>query len=1236
LHAVFSRKGDRVVTSSAHNTARIWDAHTGAPIQHNGNPIILRHEGDVLMAAFGPEDRYLVTASRDGTAVVWDPETGELKLPLLHINLFDAWFGRSGDYVVTASRDGVVRIWDLRAGLTPGRGLRPRQLAAVLKHPGEVFQVSLHPDPNRQGNGRVAVLGYSRSASKQIVVQQYAFANDERGPDQITAEAQLLAHRRVGEDWRDLVAASDEEMAKNWQERKEEYRQSSPGRPEPRAHSLEANRAEAAALAALDAKAEAEATARAPSEAKAWADATARTALEANKAARQFQAAIWHLTQIIKNSQASQHQENFLARRAECYRHMGEHALPPGSSNDHYRRAEDDYKAALEIKERFDLLAGRARIRAKLQKWAEALSDYEKAIATSPENRQLLLDKAVAHEKRIGLIRLAEQPGGTRGFSLNAPPSWKKPDTSDLKAAVTLYRQIRTIDMLHHLEIDLEVLRDSAYLSTLSEKWDEAIKGYTEALEHSTEKYTPYLHKERAFAYQKWEKTADAADDYETAAKQFTALSQLDDATRAYTAAIGLLSSLNTSRETKDRLACGELFLKQRQMRSASEQFEKALDLARDESRQGLEKESEINPDASHAHKGLGDVARAELKWTNAADEYRKAIACAPLKEQAALWRDYADVCEKIVGPDSAANNVVEAYSRVLDLTPEGSLTAVVRANAYEGRARAYNRLERWKEAGKDFTMALKLHPTKSLEPHKRLLLAQAQAYRHVGDWESALAAYDWVMGRLPADKIPSFLFEGRAHVYASAGRWDKAIESYDKAIDSLPPESPQVRPLLKEQADAYGRDKRWDKAVAVYDKAIGRLPDNSLQFPNFSQDQAQYYGHAGRWDKAIQVYQNVLDRLAPGDWNMQFVLRKQAVAYGQLGAWNNAVAAYDEAIERLPANSPQLPLLRQDQARIYSRTGRLDKSVECYKKALELLSSSDYRFRGLLQDQALAYGQLGAWDKALVAYDEAIKSLPVNSPQLALLLQDQARVYGRAGRWGKAVEVCKQATQIDLRNSLHHRLLAQAQAELNRRDDAKATLLNAQQSFPFDPSIPSDLARLYLQAGDKDKYAEIRAEMLQRFGQTANAAYANTVAWTLVLLPSPAVDPSVAISLAEKKTLVFVPTNYNYLNTLGAAYYRAGEYEKAVQKLLEAGEQYQSAQLDQFRPVDREGRADDLLLLAMAYARLNKPDEAKKAYANAVKWLSNRTDLNDPNSSIWLRVEREVLRAEAEELIKP
>ena len=52
--------GKRVVTASWDNTARVWDAATGAPI---GKP--LQHEDRVFSASFSPDGKRVVTASDD-------------------------------------------------------------------------------------------------------------------------------------------------------------------------------------------------------------------------------------------------------------------------------------------------------------------------------------------------------------------------------------------------------------------------------------------------------------------------------------------------------------------------------------------------------------------------------------------------------------------------------------------------------------------------------------------------------------------------------------------------------------------------------------------------------------------------------------------------------------------------------------------------------------------------------------------------------------------------------------------------------------------------------------------------------------------------------------------------------------------------------------------------------------------------------------------------------------------
>jgi len=63
---VFDPTGTRVLTASHDNTARLWDATTGAEL------VVLRgHESWVLSAVFHPSGARVLTVSTDGTARIW-------------------------------------------------------------------------------------------------------------------------------------------------------------------------------------------------------------------------------------------------------------------------------------------------------------------------------------------------------------------------------------------------------------------------------------------------------------------------------------------------------------------------------------------------------------------------------------------------------------------------------------------------------------------------------------------------------------------------------------------------------------------------------------------------------------------------------------------------------------------------------------------------------------------------------------------------------------------------------------------------------------------------------------------------------------------------------------------------------------------------------------------------------------------------------------------------------------
>ena len=97
-------------------------------------------------------------------------------------------------------------------------------------------------------------------------------------------------------------------------------------------------------------------------------------------------------------------------------------------------------------------------------------------------------------------------------------------------------------------------------------------------------------------------------------------------------------------------------------------------------------------------------------------------------------------------------------------------------------------------------------------------------------------------------------------------------------------------------------------------------------------------------------------------------------------------------------------------------------------------------------------------------------------------------------------------------------------------------------------------------------------------------------------------------------KAFELEPTSGSYWNTLGAAHYRAGNWQDAIAALNKSVE------------LDNGGTSSDWLFLSMSYWQLDNKDAARKWYAKAVDWM----DRNKSNDQLLIR-----LRTEAGELLK-
>ena len=122
-----------------------------------------------------------------------------------------------------------------------------------------------------------------------------------------------------------------------------------------------------------------------------------------------------------------------------------------------------------------------------------------------------------------------------------------------------------------------------------------------------------------------------------------------------------------------------------------------------------------------------------------------------------------------------------------------------------------------------------------------------------------------------------------------------------------------------------------------------------------------------------------------------------------------------------------------------------------------------------------------------------------------------------------------------------------------------------------------------------------------------------NLRAWVLATCPDPQFrDAPRAVELAKKATAL-APKGRGYWATLGAAHYRAGNWQDAIEALSQS----------LARSDDDSGWA--LLFLAMAHAQLGHKDQARQWYDKAIVWTEKSRSIN-----------RELIRfrAEAEEVL--
>jgi tetratricopeptide (TPR) repeat protein len=357
--------------------------------------------------------------------------------------------------------------------------------------------------------------------------------------------------------------------------------------------------------------------------------------------------------------------------------------------------------------------------------------------------------------------------------------------------------------------------------------------------------------------------------------------------------------------------------------------------------------------------------------------------------------------------------------------------------------------------------------------------------------------------------------------------------------------------------------------------------------------------------------------RLEPASADCRQVLADGWLGLGTVYLWRNQAAEAEKALMAArdalvesqaepPASEIRLKALARayaDLGTVYARNRQNKSAEQSYRQALvccERLIESKPDDLGSQQILAGVKGNLGTLLFAEIGRREEGERLINQAVEL------QETIFTADPTPEHRARLANLYRDLGLRRKQQGQLNEAATAH----QKAVALLSPLQRDFPHVPNYAHSYARALLFLG-KDRMALARdpaaldsltqaerlyARLAEDFPKQKE--YAREFAWCCgdraALLASsndPKVrNPAAAIDPA-KKAVELVPEDGKHWSILGGAYYRAGQWDAALQALREAGRHSQP------------GQRMDLFFLAMTYWKLDNKTEARKQYGEAEAW---------------------------------
>lgn len=390
--------------------------------------------------------------------------------------------------------------------------------------------------------------------------------------------------------------------------------------------------------------------------------------------------------------------------------------------------------------------------------------------------------------------------------------------------------------------------------------------------------------------------------------------------------------------------------------------------------------------------------------------------------------------------------------------------------------------------------------------------------------------------------------------LYAGTRRWREAAGAFERAL-TVTPRSVDLRTSLAAVLLSDGRRPSLSRARDVLRDANG-LPGADERVLLLMSQAERRLGDAAAAEVSARA------AVAKNGRNPRTYVAL-AEALEDQGQFQAVVDALSPVIAAAPSN-PQGVLTRSV---LLPHVGVAHQSLREYDQAIATFEAA----RALTPDERgpavavmRAYAAAGRYAEAARLAGEALRDNP-DDVGLALL---QAQALVKAGRQGDGVAVMRAMVARTPNDGDARRALAQVYLDAGKPADALNTLRDAVKRFPGDTDLAFELGATLDRQGRQDESERVFRQLL-----TTSPAHAQALNYLGYMFADRGVKLPEAVQLITR-ALAVDPDNGSYLDSLGWAYFKMGDYSRAAEQLQRA------VALEPTHPVIQDHYADALMRL--------------------------------------------------------